>query len=263
MDDVAVRQQQTAPEGARVMAVGSASVTVFVPGAGLRPFTFERVFNETTGQDLLYKQAAQGSVVAALNGFNACLFVYGQTGSGKTHTVFGPPGTLDGPSTTDDGNPSSLVPSAGLALRACKELLEGCDSMPGTRASLSVQYVEIYQEQITDLVSGSSVALRSASTITGTQQFVLSGAVESTVASLSDVMDLLRAGERRKQFASTRMNARSSRAHTVLVVKITQARDGELVTSHLHLVDLAGCEQLRQSGAMGKQMKEVSTNPRP
>ena len=64
-----------------------------------------------------YEGVARDTIIAALNGFNACLLCYGQTGgqptrllgcicfvcaycymrpsgSGKTHTVFGPPGAL-------------------------------------------------------------------------------------------------------------------------------------------------------------------------
>jgi hypothetical protein len=33
--------------------------------------------------------------------------------------------------------------------------------------------------------------------------------------------------------------------------------EGELVTSHLHIVDLAGCEQLKQSQVTGHQKKEA------
>lgn len=237
-------------ERARVMAVRKASVTVFVPGAGLRPFAFERVFDACAAQEQVYREAAQSAVISALNGFNACLFVYGQTGSGKTHTVFGPPGTLDCPF----GDPSSLPSSAGLALRACRELIAGCDSMEGTRASLSATYVEIYQEKVTDLIGGGPVTLRAA----GGGQVSLSGACETAVESMADLVDLLRRGDARKHSAATRMNARSSRAHTILVIKITQARDHRVISSHLHLVDLAGCEQLHQSGARGQQRREVS-----
>ena len=55
------------------------------------------------------------------------------------------------------------------------------------------------------------------------------------------------------------MNDRSSRAHTVLVLQLTQVNQmtGAVVQSQLHLVDLAGCEQLKQSKAIGARKVEA------
>ena len=91
------------------------------------------------------------------------------------------------------------------------------------------------------------------------------GATSRTLHSLADGLEMLRDGEARKTRAATAMNERSSRAHTMVIVKVTQARrqntaqNGVVsVTSELALVDLAGCEQLKQSRAEGKQKKEAT-----
>ena len=90
------------------------------------------------------------------------------------------------------------------------------------------------------------------------------GATSRTLHSLADGLEMLREGEVRKTRAATAMNERSSRAHTMVIVKVTQARQNTAqngvvsVTSELALVDLAGCEQLKQSRAEGKQKKEAT-----
>merc|ERR1719377_396390 len=89
---------------------------MFQPGAGVRPFIFRRVFDGECSQQRLFTMAARSPVVAALNGFNACLLCYGQTGSGKTHTMFGQ-------SVACGGNAGAVVSQqSGSVMRSLREL---------------------------------------------------------------------------------------------------------------------------------------------
>merc|ERR1719191_734060 len=53
------------------------------------------------------------------------------------------------------------------------------------------------------------------------------------------------------------MNHRSSRAHTVLAVKIAQRKGDLESSSQLHLVDLAGSERVKKSRAQGGRLVEA------
>jgi hypothetical protein len=158
-------------------------------------------------------------------------------------------------------------------LRACEELLN-CARRPGVACDslrLSAQYIQIYDESLTDLLSGGAVMLRelgeyateshgAAGTANGGA--VLQGAVHVQLESVSDALALLRAGELHKRVAATAMNDTSSRAHTVFLLSLTQraARDGgeeKLLSSQLALVDLAGCEQIKQSKVVGQRLREA------
>jgi len=55
-------------------------VVMYVPGMGVRPFPFSRVFSGSTTQATCYDQCARQAICAALNGWNACILAYGQTG---------------------------------------------------------------------------------------------------------------------------------------------------------------------------------------
>lgn len=59
----------------------AATVTMHVPGAGVRPFHYSAVHTGEASQQEVYERSAQDAVTAALNGFNACLMCYGQTGT--------------------------------------------------------------------------------------------------------------------------------------------------------------------------------------
>ena len=80
--------------------------------------------------------------------------------------------------------------------------------------SFSCQFIEIYDEKVTDLLSGEPVAIRRE---TGE----LVGASEVPFADVATVLDILRTGHARKRFAATAMNDRSSRSHTALVIMVS------------------------------------------
>ena len=54
-----------------------------------RTFTFQRVYNESAGQQLVFMEVVAPLVQRALAGYHCAVFAYGQTSSGKTHTMMG------------------------------------------------------------------------------------------------------------------------------------------------------------------------------
>jgi hypothetical protein len=67
-----------------------------------------------------------------MNGYNLTILAYGVTGSGKTHTIFGG------------------VSDEGLAVRCCRQIFQ---SEP---TQVLFSYMEIYNENVRDLLSDSS-----------------------------------------------------------------------------------------------------------
>ena len=70
-------------------------------------------------------------------------------------------------------------------------------------------------------------------------------------------------GAAHRATASTNVNEHSSRSHCVMQVEVTVARGQGTapVRSRLFLVDLAGCERVRRSGAQGAVLKEAQYVP--
>lgn len=101
-----------------------------------KDFEFDRVYGPHVGQAELFSDV-QPFVQSALDGYNVSIFAYGQTGSGKTHTLEG--------SSHD----------RGLYARSFEELfdLSNSDTTSTSRFDFSVTVVEIYNEQIRDLLS--------------------------------------------------------------------------------------------------------------
>lgn len=79
------------------------------------------------------------------------------------------------------------------------------------------------------------------------------------VTTIDEVMSLINTGMRVRATHETKMNATSSRSHTVFTITLLQ-RDkhtGQSSTSMLNLVDLAGSERIKKSESQGIRLKEA------
>ena len=79
------------------------------------------------------------------------------------------------------------------------------------------------------------------------------------VTTIDEVLSLINTGMRVRATHETKMNATSSRSHTIFTVTLLQ-RDkitGQSSTSMLNLVDLAGSERIKKSESQGIRLKEA------
>lgn len=226
-------------------------VSMHMNGVGIKPFHFAKAHSGEASQQDVYETSVRDSVVASLNGFNATVLCYGQTGSGKTYTFFGPDGALEHDITGRVG----ITECSGVVVRSLAEIFEARDRLQyrGINLVITLQFVEIYNEEVTDLLTGDLGDVRRD---TGE----LTGVAECGVGDMVSAMDVLRKGHARKRFGSTDMNERSSRSHTSLVVKLAQTQPEQgtkLISSQLVLLDLAGSERVKKSRVDGGRLREA------
>ena len=138
----------------------------------------------------------------------------------------------------------------GVIPRACEEVLDATAARGclGIASTVSVSYVEVYGQEMTDLLRGG--VLVGQSRVAG-QRYVLDGHAEQPVFGMSDVCRLLAEGDAQKRRAATAMNDRSSRAHAVFTMSLVQRDEstGRELRSRLCLADLGGSEKLSKSKA--------------
>lgn len=235
---------------ASILAVreDAGSILAMAPGVGLREFTFDRVFSEKTKQVDTYDRAAQRLIMEFLNGVNTSIVCYGQTGSGKTYTMFGPPGK------------KLKKADQGIVPRACLEVLTSMRERRGrgVEVELGMSYVQVFGSEVSDLLKSGQVVgqgqdgryANTRATDRVGHRYVLDGKTECSVESWDEVQELLELGEISKRVSATAMNERSTRAHTLLVLTLTQkAPSGFEVKSRLFLADLGGSEKIAKSKA--------------
>ncbi|KAF3627185.1 Kinesin-4 [Capsicum annuum] len=221
--------------------IDDGSITIGVPsknGKGRKTFNFNKVFGPSASQGEVFSDTQQ-LIRSVLDGYNVCIFAYGQTGSGKTFTMTGPKDLTE--------------QSRGVNYRALGDLFLLAEQRKDTFLyDVSVQMIEIYNEQVRDLLVSDEI--RSAS-----QGLTVPDASLVRVTSTSDVIDLMNLGQRNRAVSATALNDRSSRSHSCLTVHV-QGRDltsGAILRGCMHLVDLAGSERVDKSEVTGDRLKEA------
>ncbi len=127
-----------------------------------------------------------------------------------------------------------------------------------------MSYLEIYNERVKDLL----VRQRDNSThnLRVREHPQLGPYVENLTKHLvmdySEIMTLMREGNKIRTTAATNMNDTSSRSHAIFTITFVNAagfsQEGlpHETVSKIHLVDLAGSERADASGATGQRLKE-------
>lgn len=154
--------------------------------------------------------------------------------------------------------------------------------------SLKATYVEIYNEQLRDLLAPDSTPLSDRHNVAIREDvkgnIILTGLHQVDITSVEDLMNALNHGSTIRQTDSTAINAKSSRSHAVFSLNLVQRKTKASTTatekrfsvpleamsgsevaittdSKLHFVDLAGSERLKNTGAHGDRAKEgISIN---
>uniref|UniRef100_A0A914GYD2 Kinesin motor domain-containing protein n=1 Tax=Globodera rostochiensis TaxID=31243 RepID=A0A914GYD2_GLORO len=225
---------------------------------GHRQFgVFDRVYGTESTQIQVYGDVVAPLMKEVLSGYNCTVFAYGQTGSGKTYTMEGRHDESGSYSWETD-------PTSGIIPRALHQIFTEL-STDDIDFTVRVSYVELYNEQIYDLLSLSNTSQCESLRIFDDKSKGVSivGAEEVIVRTRDEVYDLLRRGADKRRTAATMMNISSSRSHSVFTVSVMIREPGlingeELLRQgKLNLVDLAGSENIGRSGATDKRAREA------
>ncbi|NWU85011.1 KIF12 protein, partial [Onychorhynchus coronatus] len=229
-------------------------------------FGFSAVFDAGASQEAVFEGSGMRQLVElAIDGFSCTVFAFGQTGSGKTYTLMGPLAQSE----TQPAAPALL----GLMQRSFACLLEQSRSR-GSDLALSASYLEIYNEQVRDLLSPGppcALPLRWSKT----RGFYVENQLSVDFESLEAIVSLLLQGSQRRRTSAHALNRHSSRSHALLTIHIrsravsTCPALGEglgLIPSTcpskqgtLCFVDLAGSERVKETGSSGELSMEANS----
>ncbi|XP_017377638.2 kinesin-like protein KIF15 isoform X1 [Cebus imitator] len=216
-------------------------------------FTFDHVADVDTTHESVFSTVAKSIVESCMSGYNGTIFAYGQTGSGKTFTMMGP-----SESDNFSHNLRGVIPRSFEYLFS---LIDREKEKAGAGKSFlcKCSFIEIYNEQIYDLLDSASAGLYLREHIK--KGVFVVGAVEQVVTSAAEAYQVLSGGWRNRRVASTSMNRESSRSHAVFTITVeSMEKTNDIVnirTSLLNLVDLAGSERQKDTHAEGMRLKEA------
>lgn len=214
-------------------------------------FKFDKIFNQTDTNADVFKEVGQ-LVQSSLDGYNVCIFAYGQTGSGKTYTM--------------------LRPKDGIIPSTIKHIFNWTKNLKerGWHYEIDCQFVEIYNENIIDLLrSSSNDDTRNIDSNIPTKHEIrhdqenrnttITNIVTRNLDSEETADNILKRANKLRSTASTGSNEHSSRSHSIFIIHLrgSNSLTGEESYGILNLVDLAGSERINSSQVTGDRLRET------
>eukprot|EP01039_Chlorochromonas_danica_P003878 gene3878-4236_t len=221
----------------------------------INEYAFDEVFDDSADQLEVYQRTAQPYISKVLEGYNVTVFAYGATGAGKTHTMLGNT-RADSAATHGD---------AGIIPKAVKDVFVSLKKKSkqctiGESYQLYLSFLEVYNEQVYDLLDSSSRVL---SVREDKEKGIVAaaGLTEQPVTTYEQVIDCIIQGNKRRKTEATMANVVSSRSHAILQlvvrhnIRSDSGRDG-MIESKLALIDLAGSERASATCNRGARLQE-------
>ncbi|CAG5135954.1 unnamed protein product [Candidula unifasciata] len=212
-------------------------------------FEYERVFGPTEKQESVFDEV-RPMLQSLLDGYNICIMAYGQTGSGKTHTMLGSHHNEEYHLSHD------AHPDEGVIPRATRELFRLIEEKPLGTHSVEVSVVEVYNNDIRDLLSRDTNAKHDI--ITGSDgQLSIPTVTSKQVDCIDGVMNLVQFGLKTRRESATLIHEHSSRSHLIVTLTVTSAAPsffGKSVSLESNLCEV---------GLSGTGMSTKKGNPQP
>jgi len=211
-----------------------------------KTFTFDGAYGNDATNEQLYLDIAFPLVEGVTEGYNGTVFAYGQTGGGKTFTMQG---------ITEPAAQRGLIP------RAFDHIFDTVAVAEHTRYLIHASFLEIYNEEVRDLLSEDIKAQLELRERPDGEVFVQDLSLHP-VANVRTCEQIMNKGWKNRTTGSTMMNSVSSRSHSIFTIHLERCDDPEnsskIRASKLNLVDLAGSERQSKTGAVGDRFKEAT-----
>ncbi|KAG7391769.1 hypothetical protein PHYBOEH_006603 [Phytophthora boehmeriae] len=210
-----------------------------------KTFAYDQVFSPASSQIQVFEDT-KNLLQSAVDGYNVCIFAYGQTGSGKTFTMTG------------------CESDPGLSPRAIHHLFALADEAKSNfTISFQATMLELYNDTLIDLFylmeGGGSHDNKLDIKKNEKGMVVVSNAMLKKCSSPEQTLRLFEAANKKRQVGATKMNAESSRSHSIFSLLVESFNKTTKTTSigKLSLVDLAGSERAGKTGATADRLKEA------
>ena len=202
-----------------------------------KKYIFNNIFTEKNNNNDVFDISIKSMINNVLEGYNSTCLAYGVTGTGKTHTIFGDLVVQNG--------------EDGIAIKACDYLFKKLSNKYfEDECLIKVSYIEIYNENVIDLLNNESSSSSSLMIIEDPNKGVYCPNIKEYVISNSlELKKIICKGNKRRTMAPTNQNKFSSRSHAILQISLERKSFNEeknnfdIYFSKFLMVDLAGSER--------------------
>ncbi|EKM57950.1 uncharacterized protein PHACADRAFT_193079 [Phanerochaete carnosa HHB-10118-sp] len=203
-------------------------------------FPITSCYDPAATQREIFENEVRPIIDIVYNGVTVTVFAYGVTSSGKTHTMQG----------------SKAEP--GIIPRAVEALFHKQSGLRRYRSELSVSYMEIYKDEVYDLLVNRENAPKLPVRENDRGQVFVANLTAIPMDSVADFEKIYSQASKNRSVASTNLNRASSRSHAILTVTVTltDPAENKTLSGKLNLVDLAGSENNKMTGNDPSRMAE-------
>jgi len=232
-------------------------------------FSLDWVADESVSQEHFYNQVAIPILKSFFQGYNCTIFAYGQTGAGKSYTMLGSIDSIFEYNSLSHGLIPRIVNSIFDQNKNKSFIINPEDDLDNYRDmkfEIKCSCLEIYQEQIIDLLNSSNNPHKESENLViredAKRGMYIDGIREEVIVNQRNALELIMLGLKNRHQAATYMNAESSRSHLIFTIFLSYSfsnKEGLITTrsSRLHLIDLAGSERQKATRAVGERIKEA------
>jgi kinesin family protein C2/C3 len=225
------------------MVINNDSISIFQENKQEKNFEYDYIFDTKSTQKDVYEEVTL-LIQSMVQGNNICIIAYGQTCTGKTYTIQGP----------NSKNPG-IVPRAARELFLILNNFNKSNFFESIRLSMTI--IEIYNEQIYNLLEESTPNLNMYEDASG--NLIIPDLNPISINSFDEANKLFKLAAKFRHTSSTEYNDRSSRSHCIFSfqLKLT-CKDGRIIRSTLHIIDLAGSERISKSQNKDEKLRKES-----
>ncbi|KAK2464524.1 hypothetical protein APHAL10511_003503 [Amanita phalloides] len=203
-------------------------------------FPFTSCYDQTSTQDEIFENDVRPLLDVVYSGVTVTIFAYGVTSSGKTHTMQG--------TRTEPG----VIP------RVVQALFAKIPDYSRYEVSLSVSYMEIYKDEVYDLLVNRENAPKLPVRENDAGLVFVANLTALRINSVEEFDSIYTRASKHRSVASTNLNRASSRSHAVLTIEVAliDPTNQKTLTGKINLVDLAGSENNKLTGNDPSRMAE-------
>jgi hypothetical protein len=140
-------------------------------------------------QNEVFEASAYKLIDSVAEGYNGTIFAYGQTGCGKTHTMMG----------------QAKPDQQGIVPRSFRQIVDLTDHSETKKFLVQVSYIEIYNEEVHDLL-GKDIKEHMEVKENPGEGFYVKGLTKITVNSVASMEAQMKLGFERRATGETLMN---------------------------------------------------------
>ncbi|KAF8650678.1 hypothetical protein AX16_005116 [Volvariella volvacea WC 439] len=201
-------------------------------------FPFTSCYGESATQEEIFHNDVEPMLDYVFQGVTVTIFAYGVTSSGKTHTM---QGTKSQP---------------GVIPRVVESMFDHCYRHPEAQISLKVSYMEIYRDEVYDLLVARETAPKLPVRENEAGLVFVANLTSLDIDSVAEFEAIYTRATKQRSVGATNLNRASSRSHAIVTIEATSIDGNKELKGKVNLVDLAGSENNKLTGNDPARMAE-------